>query len=378
MPEGLHWIRGHVASGAASASEVVAVYTQAAVAEYIAPELPEEVINLDDLEVKPIDLAEHVLPENSISRLIDQGQAIKAIRQPYPSFNGSSVENLRSFYGRVSERLRHRNRPVALWDYERLVLQAFPDIYKVKCLPHTDPTSKPVVNNIPGHVTLVVVPSFFGRVQRVLEPRANSITLLRIKEYLEVAASPQAAVHVINPVYERIMLDFKVGFYEGKDPGYYGKVLNEELVQFLSPWAFDSSREIIFGGSFTRSDVIDFIEKRDYVDFVTELYMYSTATGPGCPGIEEMIIITGPGAPIAPLDFTVREITAPGIGAMAIEDTFIIGEPLEVLSASSDLSIIVSAERHIIRPVQKNVCTILPGIGIGAWFIEIDFEVQNN
>ena len=174
------------------------------------------------------------------------------------------------------------------------------------------------------------------------------------------------------------MLDFKVGFYEGKDPGYYSKVLNEELVQFLSPWAFDSSREIIFGGSFTRSDVIDFIEKRDYVDFVTELYMYSSATGPGCPGIGEMIIITSPAAPIAPLDFTVREVTAPGIGVMSIEDTFIIGEPLEVLSASSDLSIIVSAEQHIVRPVQKNVCTILPGIGIGAWFIEIDFEVQNN
>jgi hypothetical protein len=378
MPPGLHWIRGYVASGAASASDVVAVYTQAAVAEYIAPELPEEVLNLDDLEVKPIDLAEHILPENSISRLIDQDQAVKTIRQPYPSFDGSSVENLRSFYARVSERLRHRNRPVGIWDYERVVLQAFPDIYKVKCLPHTDPTSKPVANQAPGHVTLVVVPSFFGRVQRILEPRANSITLIRIKEYLEGSASPQAAIHVINPVYERIMLDFKVGFYEGKDPGYYSKVLNEELVKFLSPWAFDSSREIIFGGSFTRSDVIDFIEKRDYVDFVTELYMYSSAIGPGCPGIEEMLIITGPAAPIAPLDFTVREITAPGIGVMSIEDTFIIGEPLEVLSASSDLSIIVSAEQHIVRPVQKNVCTILPGIGIGAWFIEIDFEVQNN
>lgn len=378
MPSGRHWIRGFVAANAAGACEVVAVYTQAATAEYITPELPEDIINLEDLEVEPLDLAKHILPENSIKQLAVLHPEVRAILQPYPSFDGSSVEALRSFYARISERLRHRNRPVTMWDYERIVLQAFPDIYKVKCLPHTNPSVQPAASQAPGNVTLVVVPSFFGRVQRVLEPRANSITLIRIREFLEQSAPVQTAVHVVNPVYERIMLDFKVGFYEGKDPGYYSKVLNDELVQFLSPWAFDSSRDIIFGGSFTRSDVIDFIEKRDYVDFVTDLFMYSSASGPGCPGIGEMSIITSPGTPVAPLDFTVREVTAPGVGVMAIEDNFIVGEPLEILSASGDLSIIVSAEQHLVRPVQKNVCTILPGTGIGAWFIEIDFEVQNN
>ena len=41
------------------------------------------------------------------------------------------------FYTRVSERLRHKDRAINLWDYERLILEAFPQIYKAKCLKHT-------------------------------------------------------------------------------------------------------------------------------------------------------------------------------------------------------------------------------------------------
>ena len=31
-------------------------------------------------------------------------------------------------------------RKVTAWDLERLVLEAFPEVFKVKCLPHTDET----------------------------------------------------------------------------------------------------------------------------------------------------------------------------------------------------------------------------------------------
>jgi hypothetical protein len=53
--------------------------------------------------------------------------------------------------------------PSALWDYERLVLEAFPEIYKVKCLDHTQYEPSDSGEGIyrelaPGHVTIVTIP----------------------------------------------------------------------------------------------------------------------------------------------------------------------------------------------------------------------------
>ena len=50
---------------------------------------------------------------------------------------GAAPNSRQAFYTRVSERLRHKDRAIDLWDYERLILEAFPQIYKVKCLNHT-------------------------------------------------------------------------------------------------------------------------------------------------------------------------------------------------------------------------------------------------
>ena len=57
------------------------------------------------------------------------------------NFNGKMKEAGNKFYTRVSERLRHKGRTIALWDYERLVLQYFPGVYKVKCINHASLSS---------------------------------------------------------------------------------------------------------------------------------------------------------------------------------------------------------------------------------------------
>jgi hypothetical protein len=67
---------------------------------------------------------------------------------PYPSFGGRVTEDNAEFYNRVSERLRHKDRAITIFDYERLVLESFPDIYRVKCIDHTDEGCELA----PGHV----------------------------------------------------------------------------------------------------------------------------------------------------------------------------------------------------------------------------------
>ena len=55
---------------------------------------------------------------------------------------------------RLSDRIAHRNRALLPADYERLVLQHFPQVVKVKCLPGLDTKKR----NRSGVVTLVIVP----------------------------------------------------------------------------------------------------------------------------------------------------------------------------------------------------------------------------
>ncbi|MGB3468062.1 MAG: baseplate J/gp47 family protein, partial [Cyclobacteriaceae bacterium] len=74
---------------------------------------------------------------------------ISALSQPYTSRGGKPTEDGELFYRRISERLRHKNRALTFWDYERMVLEAFPEIFKVKCLPDTA---------APGNVIVTVVP----------------------------------------------------------------------------------------------------------------------------------------------------------------------------------------------------------------------------
>jgi len=70
------------------------------------------------------------LEKDRITKLKNGLAAIKSVQQPYASFGGSTVETDNAFYTRVAERLRHKNRCIAAWDYERLILEAFPTVHK--------------------------------------------------------------------------------------------------------------------------------------------------------------------------------------------------------------------------------------------------------
>src|SRR5690606_24770128 len=50
---------------------------------------------------------------------------------------------------------------------------------------------------------------------------------------------------------------------------FYLQLLNTEIEQFLCPWAFNNQQEISFGGKIYKSAILNFVEERPYVDFVT-------------------------------------------------------------------------------------------------------------
>jgi Baseplate J-like protein len=204
----------------------------------------------------------------TISKLIERISTVKSVAQPYSSFDYKPVESDEDYYRRTSERFRHKNRAITMWDYEHIILQEFPELYKVKCLNHTSETSY----QAPGNVTLVVIPDTVKKnVFDIYEPRVSTATLNKVKNFVSKLNSMHVNTFVINPNYEKVKVELEVEFKSGFDVNFYSQQLNTDITKFLSPWAFDTQIPINFGVSIHISSVIKYIEELDYVDFLQDV-----------------------------------------------------------------------------------------------------------
>jgi len=262
LPSGYLWIKASVAEKTDAICKLISVDAQAAVVTFKDAENADDFLNT-------------ALPASTISKLKLPQSAIKKIKQPYSSFGGRSLEGSDAFYVRVSERLRHKARAITIWDYEHLILEAFPLIHKVKCLNHTKSVDADYNEVLPGHVTIITIPDLQQRNDiNPLKPYTSQAMLQSIDAFLRKRISCHVQLHVVNPVFEEVQLKFKLRLAKGFDDFtiYSGK-LKEEITAFLSPWAYADNAEINFGGKVYKSVLINFIEERAYVDFITDVEM---------------------------------------------------------------------------------------------------------
>lgn len=240
------------------------------------------------------------------------GAAIKSVTQPFASFGQRPVEPAPAFHARVAERLRHKNRCITAWDYERIILEAFPEVHRVKCIPHARDDSRLA----PGNVLLVVVPklatppgpSLAGPVQDPPEPRIEAGILSRIEDFVRQRCGMGVKVRVKNPLYQVVQLDFKAGFYSNRSfpagADHYLNQLRADLTRVLSPWAFDASSELSFGGKIFKSLLLDFTYQLPYVETIEDFKMYSYPKGRkntidlavAVPSTPDALLISGPHA----------------------------------------------------------------------------------
>ncbi|MEO8960783.1 MAG: hypothetical protein ABI325_02815, partial [Ginsengibacter sp.] len=259
--KGLHWIKAAVFQNVDAVCEMILIQAQAARVELVQD---------DEQEIE----FREILQANSISKLVNSDAAVKSITQPFDSLNGRMRESDGRFYVRVSERLRHKQRAITVWDYEHILLEQFPQLYKIKCLNHSGFYSKNneeiFCENFPGHVTIVPLPDLKNNIHaNLLRPNTPIGLLNNIAEYLRKLTSPFVKplktppvpfvkLHVKNPQFEEIQLDFKVSFYKELDESFYKKLLNNEIEKFLCPWAFADGKEISFGGKISKSTLLNF------------------------------------------------------------------------------------------------------------------------
>jgi hypothetical protein len=253
-PAGMAWLRATIAAEPGAACNLVAVAANAI-----------EVVFVDQGN-DPARLASP-LAAGSIAKLTPPLASIKSVQQPYAGFGGRLAEADDALARRAGERLRHRDRAVTPWDYERLALQAFPSLWRAKCVPHADERCWQAA----GRVSLIVVPDLRGRnAVDVLAPRVDLDTLEQVRTHLQARAAPQVQVHVRSPVYQAVQLDFRLRLRPGYGFATYGPQTDLALRQALAPWAFDSTAPLGFGTQVVRSQLLDHVEALPWVDFVTD------------------------------------------------------------------------------------------------------------
>lgn len=267
LPQGKLWLRASIAAAADAVAKLLGVFAQAARATF----LPQN--NAPDFLDAP-------MAAGTITRLEVPDAAVKKVVQPFPAFGGRAKESENHYYLRVSERLRHKGRAVSIWDYEHLILEAFPAIYKVKCLNHTGIVQDGGVEQTnelkPGSVLIITIPSLKNRNDaHPLRPYTNQDTLTRIEHFIRQKVSPFVVVAARHPLFEEVAISFSLQLKaQYRDFTFYSRQLQEEIVRFLTPWAYDGHADIQFGGKVYKSALINFIEERYYVEYITNVVLH--------------------------------------------------------------------------------------------------------
>ncbi|MEW7277044.1 baseplate J/gp47 family protein [Aquimarina sp. 2201CG1-2-11] len=258
LTEGLVWLKASMNKAYDAVCKTKGIYTQAVVAHFENQE--NELSHLED-----------GLPANTIEKLQTRIPKVKKVQQPYNTINGISEESDLEYYRRISERLRHKNRAITQWDYEQLILQNFPEIFKVKCLNHTSETSFMA----PGYVTVIVVPGTNNKnIFDIYQPRVSQNTLRKVSSFINDLNTMQVEAIVMSPEYQEIEVDISVKFYKEFDDHFYSKQLDEDIKRFISPWAFKSSEEISFDVAMNRYQMINYLEQLEYVDYIESLKIF--------------------------------------------------------------------------------------------------------
>ncbi|MDL2322902.1 hypothetical protein LJC52_02845 [Bacteroidales bacterium OttesenSCG-928-A17] len=168
------------------------------------------------------------LPANTIRNLQKEIPEIASITQPRSGFGGVKEESFKGMFFRSSNQVLFRNRPSTPDDYERIVLEKFPQIAKVKCFPGCDTKG----NNRNGIVTLVVM----QKKSDELLPLCTYDLLFDIEKEISLYTSPFVIIDAINPVFEEVMVRCKIILKAGTSPSLFKKEAKKVLDSYIAPW----------------------------------------------------------------------------------------------------------------------------------------------
>lgn len=164
------------------------------------------------------------LPVETITALAVEDNRVFSVSQPLPGYGGRIAEMKGEAGVRNRIRISTRDRAVCMADYESLIMEHFPDIEKVCCIPSESQD---------GVVELVVFP----------KPEKRSFPILPLWQLAEMAnklrerISPFVRIELVNALYQPIEVCFKAVIREGvQDVGEVRRRLGRMVRYFFSAW----------------------------------------------------------------------------------------------------------------------------------------------
>ena len=274
------------------------------------------------------------LSPNNVSEFVKNREEISEVNQKYFGFDGSMNENNDSYFLRVSERLRHKNRAVCAKDYEKILLEKFPIINRAKCLSNIDQDFK----LSPGKVLIVVVPKIVEDKNMIGVPRYFSkVEIERMEKFLESITPVGVEFNVTNPKYEQVKVKFSLKLRKGFDEKFYVDKLNKGIRSFISPWMYNFNTQVELGQSISSALILNYIDKKQYVDHVLNFSLFHLVDG--------------------------KIINQGTAKSNSIE-----------INPTSLISILVSDDKHIIIPYDKKM--EIDNSGINEMMIDTDYIVD--
>jgi len=245
---------------------------------------PEVVANVRSIKTNGV-AVERVLDANNqeakktvapatIENLFPKTANVKAVTQDTPSLNGRETETDLHYFWRSSMRLRHKHRGITQWDIEQLILEQFPNIYKVKCLNHAryDDASVSIIAR-PWHCLITLIPYYLVNAQNPnFQPAITMSKLLAVKSWLESKCSAFMDFQVLNARWDVISVELEVmANADILDLLYYRDQLNRDIMRFFSPWAFEAGGAQALSQKIYAATLVDYIDELPYVHHIKSL-----------------------------------------------------------------------------------------------------------
>lgn len=198
----------------------------------------------------------------TISKVIDSVAGLNEVCQLTDSFGGMMQETNQRMRLRAAERLFHHNRAVSVKDIERMVLQKFPEVAKVKCFGRLDFDQFDKFK--PGSILIVPIAPVVDKDYFKWNPRFNAKTLFEIRDYIKKHISGSADVKVANPYFEKIKVCGTVIVSDECDVEEKKKELINALGEYISPW-YATGNHNHFGWRLLKGNIESYIYDFDYV-----------------------------------------------------------------------------------------------------------------
>lgn len=215
---------------------------------------------------------------------------IEKVTNPEAAAGGADAEPLEVLYERMPRTLRHRDRAVAVEDYEDLAALASPEVARSACVPLRD-LAADQLGATPSHgmVSVIIVPRTSDA-----KPQPTLELLQRVRSFLEERAPAEAGLSVVGPLYVRVDVRTEVAVSSVGDARAVERAVQERLATFLHPLTGGlNGKGWDFGRAPHRSDFMALIEGVPGVDHVRFLRIDETEDLPGVQRTGRFLVYSG-------------------------------------------------------------------------------------